>query len=221
MIESTSSWNQRATVGSDLQMNAPLFGLLLAGGKSSRMGCDKASVIFGGDGVTQAERAINLLGKLCQRTYLSLRAGQPAPKGGEGIPVLRDCDEAAGPMSGILAALYEIPDAVWLVLACDLPFVTTDILVRLVARHREAPDAPFIACSSSLDGLPEPLCAIYTPAALSLLRSYAGRAIFSPREIMLREGAPCLVLRGDEFHHLQNMNTPADYDAARRIYCPS
>lgn len=202
-------------------MNAPLLGLLLAGGKSSRMGCDKASIIVDGDRVTQTERAINVLGKLCQRTYLSLREGQPAPKGGGGIPVIRDCGEAAGPLSGILAALYEVPDAVWLVLACDLPFITTDILARLVARHHEAPDAPFIACSCSLDGLPEPLCAIYTPAALSLVRSYASRAIFSPREIMLRERSPCLVLQSDEFHLLQNMNTPQDFDAARRKYRPS
>ncbi|NDC01011.1 MAG: hypothetical protein EBZ83_06295, partial [Verrucomicrobia bacterium] len=72
---------------------------------------------------------------------LSLRAGQAAPAGAEQAPVIRDSDEAQGPLAGILGAFREAPLAAWLILACDLPFVSEALLANLVARFREKPDA--------------------------------------------------------------------------------
>ena len=112
-------------------MMATLCGMVLAGGKSSRMSRDKASMVIGGGGLTQARRALGLLGTLCERTYISLREEQSVPEGGEGVPVLRDSGGAEGPLCGILAAFREAPAAAWLVMACDLPFVTPEILARL------------------------------------------------------------------------------------------
>lgn len=88
-------------------MNSALHGLLLAGGKSSRMGCDKASMVFGDDGLTQAGRALGILRQFCGPVYLSLREGQPVPAGGEGVPVLRDAPGGQGPLAGILAAFRQ------------------------------------------------------------------------------------------------------------------
>ena len=85
-------------------MEIPLNGLLLAGGKSSRMGHDKASMVLGPDGLTQARRSLGLLLPFCQRVYLSLREGQSVPEGGVGFPVLRDSGEVRGPLRGILSA---------------------------------------------------------------------------------------------------------------------
>lgn len=191
-------------------MTSLLYGLLLAGGKSSRMGRDKASMIIRGDGLTQARRTLGLLGNLCERTYISLRDGQSVPAGGEGVPVLRDSDDAQGPLCGILAAFREAPAAAWLVMACDLPVVTSDVLARLVECHREQPLQPFVAYANSHDGLPEPLCAIYGAAALPILQKHAARGNFSPRRIMTEENSVLLHLPNGSAATLVNINAPQD-----------
>jgi molybdopterin-guanine dinucleotide biosynthesis protein A len=198
-------------------MTSLLYGLLLAGGKSSRMGRDKASMILGADGLTQARRARGLLETLCQRTYISLREGQSVPEGGEGVSVLRDSSDAEGPLCGILAAFREEPAAAWLVLACDLPFVTAEVLDGLAVRHCEAPWKPFIAYSNVLDGRPEPLCAIYAPAALPVLLRYAAHGNFSPRRIMTEENAVLLHLPNGSAAALVNINTPQDMEARDHV----
>ncbi len=202
-------------------MNVPLHGLLLAGGKSSRMGRDKASLVVGDGGMTQAARGIGLLGRFCDQTYLSLRAGQAAPAGAEQAPVIRDSDEAQGPLAGILGAFREAPSAAWLILACDLPFVSEALLANLVARFRAKPDAPFTAYASSRDGLPEPLCAIYGPSSRSILQRHATRGHFCPRHIMREENVPLLSLLVEDNRALENLNTPEDLAgavAAREIH---
>lgn len=195
-------------------MTPPLHGLLLAGGKSTRMGRDKASLVVGGEGVTQAQRAAALLRKYCARTFVSLRAGQPQPPGSEGMTMLRDSTQAQGPLSGILAAFAEDPDAAWLVIACDLPFVTDAVLAALVERHRASDTSAFLAYASSSDGLPEPLCAIYGPSAGPLLARHASHGRFCPRHIMIDEHATLLPLPAGASEALANINTPEDLEEA-------
>lgn len=188
----------------------PLYGLFLAGGKSTRMGQDKASLILGGDGLTQAIRGIGLLGRFCERVHVSLREGQLPPEGVEKALVIRDSDEAQGPVAGILGAFCAAPAAAWLVLACDLPFVRESLLARLVAGFRESPAGHFTAFASSRDGLPEPLCAIYGPSARSVLQRHAAHKHFCPRHIMKEENASLLSLPPEDAGALENMNTPRD-----------
>lgn len=196
-------------------MSSALHGLLLAGGKSSRMGRDKASMVLGHDGLTQASRAFGLLRQFCEPVCLSLRAEQPVPSGGEGMQVLRDAPEVQGPLSGILAAFREAPGAAWLVLACDLPLLRSGVLARLAARYAEEPSLPFVAYASAFDGLPEPLCAIYGPTARPILERHAARGHFCPRHIMLEENALLLPLPEDDVEALTNVNTPQDHAGAR------
>jgi molybdopterin-guanine dinucleotide biosynthesis protein A len=124
---------------------------------------------------------------------LSLRDGQDIPLWAEGVPVLRDQPGAEGPMAGLLAAFRHAPDAAWLVLACDLPFIHPGLLARLVERHETEPTLPFIACATAADGQPEPLCAIYGPSAGPILARHAARGQFSPRRIMVEESAALLM----------------------------
>ena len=196
-------------------MSNALHGLLLAGGKSSRMGCDKASMVLGDGGLTQAGRALGLLRQFCGPVYLSLREGQPVPAGGEGVPVLRDAPGAQGPLAGILAAFRQAPGASWLVLACDLPLVRPGVVARLVARHAEDPSSPFVAYASALDGLPEPLCAIYGPSAFPVLGRHAARGHFCPRRILREESVPLLALPEEDTWALTNVNTPQDVAGAQ------
>jgi molybdopterin-guanine dinucleotide biosynthesis protein A len=194
-------------------MKSQLHGLLLAGGQSSRMGHDKALLIIGDRGLSQAAYALALLQRFCAQTFLSLRDGQDIPCGAEGVPVLRDEAAAEGPMAGLLAAFREAPDAAWLVLACDLPFIHSGLLAQLVERHQMEPTLPFVAFAAATDGRPEPLCAIYGPSAGPILARYAARGQFSPRRIMIEESA--LLLELEDAAALSNVNTPQDLAAAR------
>jgi len=193
-------------------MKPPLFGLLLAGGRSTRMGRDKASMVMGKDGLNQGQRAVQELSAFCQKIYLSLRDGQAPPEGCENLEVVRDNLGISGPMAGILAAFEREPDAAWLVMACDLPFVTPEVLAKLV--QARADGANFIAYASATDGLPEPLCAIYEPGARAILQRHAERNHLCPRHIMIEERATLLELPPSSRRALENMNTPEDIAAA-------
>jgi molybdopterin-guanine dinucleotide biosynthesis protein A len=193
----------------------PLNGLLLAGGKSSRMGRDKASLVVNANGRTQAENGLALLGPACARIFLSLRDGQAVPAGCEPAKVLRDSAAFGGPLAGILTAFDHAPQTAWLVLACDLPFVSEDVIAGLLAeRGRGGGTAPFIAYASSTDGLPEPLCAIYEPSARAILAEHAARGHFCPRHIMKDEKTPLLELPASARGALENVNTPQELDQA-------
>lgn len=193
-------------------MKAPVLGLLLAGGRSTRMGRDKAALVFGTDGLNQAQRGIRLLSRVCEKTFLSLRDGQPAPGGCEGIETVCDKPGVDGPLAGILGAFEREPKAAWLVMACDLPFVTTDFLGSLLAARTGGFD--FHACASAGDGLPEPLCAVYEPSARAILLAHAADGCFSPRQIMTGERTQILQLPVSNRRALENINTPVDMAAA-------
>ena len=195
-------------------MKAPLYGLLLAGGRSTRMGRDKASMVLGADGLNQAQRGIQALARVCDKTFLSLREGQTVPEGCEGIETVRDKPGLGGPLAGILAAFEREPNAAWIVMACDLPFVTPEVLENLVSARRE--DLAFRAYASSSDGLPEPLCAIYEPAARVILQAHAARDRLCPRHILIEEKAPLLELPLTSRQALENMNSPEDIALASK-----
>lgn len=193
-------------------MSAPLLGLLLAGGRSTRMGSDKASMVLGPDGSNQAQRGIRLLSQVCGKTFLSLRDGQTAPPGCGGVGILRDPPGVGGPLAGILAAFGREPNAAWLAMACDLPFVGGDLLEGLAAARGGGSD--FVAYASAADGQPEPLCAIYEPSSLAILRSHAGLGRFSPRAILAAGRTRLLELPSANRRALENLNTPAALAAA-------
>ena len=179
------------------------------------MGRDKASLVIIEGELSQAGRALGLLRQFCAETYISLRDGQDVPLGAEGVLVLRDDPGAEGPLAGLMAAFRTAPEAVWLALACDLPFVYAGLLARLLECHERKPGFPFVAYANSTDGLPEPLCAIYGPSARPILASYAARGQFSPRQIMVEENVVLLDVSGGDAPALTNVNTPQDLAVAR------
>lgn len=194
--------------------NRPLYGLVLAGGRSSRMGTDKASLVHP-DGRTLARRTCDLLaGAGCAAVVLSLRHDQEVPAGFTGltkIAVSRDpAGGSEGPLAGMLASMRLHPAADWLVLACDLPRLDVDTLDHLVSSKR--PDEPFLAYRSEFDGLPEPLCALYAAGALPLLEEAAAGNIRCPRKVLIRH--ECRLLEPVTPRALDNANTPEDWQTA-------
>ncbi len=191
---------------------APLCGLVLAGGKSSRMGRDKASLVHP-DGRALARRCHDLLAAAgCDAVYLSLRADQPMPDGFSDVEplVLRDPEgQSTGPISGILAAMAERPEADWLVVACDLPRLDAETL-RVLLSERRAGER-FLAYRSEFDGLPEPLCTWYSHEAREIVEN-AGT--FCPRKILIRN--ECRLLEPATAGALDNANTPEDWELSTK-----
>lgn len=186
-------------------MTAPLYGLVLAGGRSTRMGRDKAALEY--DGRTQLARAFDLLAPLTKRCFVSVREDQRSDPLRAGYAQVVDLpDVPPGPAGGILAAQRAHPGVAWLVLACDLPRLDAATLQHLIARRDPARAAT--AFSSSRDGLPEPLCAIWEPAAAAPLAAALRAGIHCPRKFLLQSDTLLLdQLREDT---LDNVNTPAE-----------
>jgi molybdopterin-guanine dinucleotide biosynthesis protein A len=184
---------------------APVYGLLLAGGRSSRMGRDKATLPYAGR--TQLERAMDLLGPRVRRHFVSLRADQAQDPARRAFPHILDRQENLGPLAGILAAQAEYPHVAWLVLACDLPLLDGPSLDELLARR--APARLATAYRSSHDRLPEPLCAIWEPASREPLIRYAASGRDCPRKFLI--GSDVELLDQPHPRALDNINTPAEY----------
>src|ERR1700728_4488731 len=138
-------------------MAPPLYGLVLAGGRSTRMRRDKATLRY--QGRNQLDRAMELLGSCVERAYVSVRPDQRTDPARARYPQVVDAHEGLGPIAGIAAAQALEPGAAWLVLACDLPFLESGTLAHLLS-HRD-PARIATAYRSSHDALPEPLCAIF------------------------------------------------------------
>jgi len=189
-------------------MDAPLYGLVLAGGRSTRMGRDKAALRYAGR--TQLERAMALLAPHVARAYVSVRRDQHADAVRARFPQIQDRLEGLGPIAGILAAQEEHPEAAWLVLACDLPLLDAATLAHLLASRDRAALAS--AYRSSHDGLPEPLCAIYEPRSRAALADYVARGRDCPRKFLINAGAH--LLEEPNPRALDNINTPTEYGSA-------
>lgn len=192
----------------------PLCGLVLAGGRSSRMGTDKAALVHP-DGRTLARRCYDLLAQAgCESVALSLRHDQDLPPGFADLPDLRLVRDPAGmshgPMGGMLAAMRLRPEADWLILACDLPRLDLATLTELVVSKR--PGEPFLSYRSEFDNLPEPLCALYAAAALPILEQALAEGIRCPRKPLIRN--QCRLLEPSTPHALDNANTPQDWAIA-------
>ena len=185
----------------------PLWGLVLAGGRSRRMGSDKALLEKGGQ--TQLARSVELLERHLDRVFVSARSDQ-SDEERERFPRITDRYDDLGPLAGILSAIDAYPEADWVVLACDLPNVDDDTIKRLVARRRDA--SPFLAYASSHNGLPEPLCAIYADGADAIVRDHVANGIKCPRKIMIRTEAA--LLEQPHPSALDNVNTPDDLEGS-------
>ena len=188
--------------------NAKLYGLVLSGGKSTRMGADKGLIQY--HGVPQREYLYDLLSQVCEATFLSIREEQKMDLPGE-MKTIVDLNEYRGPYNGLLSAHKMYPDAAWLVLACDLPLMGLDALKELI----EARDFEKMATAFAVkeNPLPEPLCAIWEPHAfhesLSYLESGVGTC---PRKFLINHDTKLLFPKNESV--LLNANSESDYREA-------
>lgn len=189
-------------------MSTPLYGLVLAGGRSTRMQQDKATLAY--HGRTQLEWAMDLIAPFVERAFVSVRPDQRQDPVRAKFLQIADERENLGPIAGIMAAQSAHPDAAWLVLACDLPFLDAATLKHLVWARQE--DRPATAYRSSHDGLPEPLCAIYEPASREGIAAYVATGKNCPRKFLIRSEAH--LIEEPNPRALDNVNTPEEYGSA-------
>ncbi|RNI27567.1 molybdenum cofactor guanylyltransferase [Rufibacter immobilis] len=187
-----------------MQTDKPMYGLVLSGGQSSRMGQDKGLLRYHGQ--SQREYLYQLLQGTCSRVFMSLRPGQEAEVPPH-LNYLLDSHELRGPLNGILSALLQHPQAAWLVVACDLPLVQELTLQKLLQER----DPQKIATAYALTGsdLPEPLLAIWEPAAYAPALAFSQTGKTCPRKFLLQSDIKLIHPAQDE--ELYNANNPEDF----------
>jgi molybdopterin-guanine dinucleotide biosynthesis protein A len=183
---------------------------ILAGGKSSRMGTDKAFVVLNGQ--TLLERALELARSVTSNVYI---VGSPE-KFAAFAPVVEDAFPECGPLAGIHAALRASSAQVNLILAVDVPFASAELLRYLLARARESAAVAFVPKAGGW----QPLCAVYrrefSEVAEPALRDgrYKITTLFDSveTETIDQQELEAAGFSGEMF---RNLNTPADLEWAR------
>jgi molybdopterin-guanine dinucleotide biosynthesis protein MobB len=190
-----------------------LNGLVLTGGKSSRMKRDKAALAY--HGIPQTQHAYNLLKSCCEDLFVSCRFEQSDDPDKRDLPQLHDRFLDMGPMGGILTAFSAHPDRAWLVVACDLPYLNSnaiDFLISQRAAYRTA--TAFLAPDS---GLPEPLCAIYEPRAYPLMLHRLSKGGKSCPRSFLKNEKIAGINQQDPIW-LENVNTAEEYEQTMEYF---
>lgn len=186
----------------------PLYGLVLAGGKSQRMGKDKGAIDY--HGKAQREYVADLLSLFCEETFISCRAEQ---MGGleTNYPLLPDTFEGLGPFGAIVSAFRAFPDHAWLVVACDLPLLDKEALEALVKNRNRSKTAT--AFNSPVNKFPEPLIAIWEPRSYPTLLSFLAQGYACPRKVLINSAIELVDAKRPEA--LMNVNNPEELALAR------
>ncbi|MBF9222902.1 NTP transferase domain-containing protein [Hymenobacter sp. BT662] len=186
-----------------------LRGLVLAGGRSERMLTDKGKLHY--HGLDQRQHTAALLAEFCPDVRVSVRPDQAAdlPAGLTGLP---DTFLGLGPLGGVLSAFQADPNAAWLVLACDLPFLTRDTLEHLVTNRQPARMATTFR--SPWDEFPEPLVTIWEPRSYGQLLRLLSLGYSCPRKALINSDIE--LLSPPEPKELRNVNTPEERAAAEQ-----
>lgn len=184
-------------------------GLVLMGGKSTRMGQDKSALNY--HGKPQSEYVYELLGGFCEEVYFSCRAEQTLDNVHSNKKI-EDRFNNLGPMGGILSALMTNPERAWLVVACDLPFIDRETLQFLVNERDTSKIAT--AFLDSEDKFPEPLVAIWEPKSYTALYHFLSLGYSCPRKVLINSDIQ--LVKAPDNRALTNANEPQDYEQAKK-----
>jgi molybdenum cofactor guanylyltransferase len=189
-------------------------GIVLCGGKSTRMGVPKATLPFGTE--TMVQRVVRLLGTVVSPVIVVAARGQSLPALPDEVRVARDEREARGPLEGIRAGLSALPESIdaAYITSCDVPLLVPAFVERMIDLMGDHDIAVM-----EVDGFPHPLSAIYRRDTLPLVEQLlAGdrlRPVFLFEAVRTRRVKPDeMTVVDPELKTLRNLNTPEDYRAA-------
>jgi len=190
-------------------------GIVLCGGKSTRMGAPKATLPFGSE--TMLQRVVRLLSTVVTPIVAVAARDQSLPPLPNSVIVTRDEREAKGPLEGLRAGLTALPDSIdaAYVTSCDVPLLEPAFAARMIELLGDHDIAVM-----EIDGFPHPLSAVYRRGVLphieALLNQDRLRPVFLFDAVRTRRVRPEEMLSVDpQLRTLRNLNTREDYLAAR------
>ena len=189
-----------------MNKNQKINGLVLAGGKSTRMGEDKGAITY--HGVTQRSYLVSLLKKWIANVYISCRADQEAIFSKE-APVITDKLTGLGPFGAIVSAFQFESNTAWLVIACDLPLVDDTLIQELI--EKRDPGKIATAFQSPSNEFPEPLITIWEPKSYPILMEFFEQGYSCPRKVLIK--GDIQLIHSHQSKKLLNVNFPEERDA--------
>lgn len=188
----------------------PLYGLVLAGGKSQRMGQDKGLIDY--HGKAQREYVGDMLQSVCEKVFLSCRPEQASSIESE-YDILPDVMLGLGPFGAIATAFQNNPNAGWLVVACDLPLLDQKTL-QYLAQNRN-PSKIATAFHNPATNFPEPLITIWEPKSYLTLLQFLVQGYSCPRKVLINSDIEALEVTNTAT--LKNVNHPDEYEEVKRL----
>jgi molybdopterin-guanine dinucleotide biosynthesis protein A len=189
-------------------------GIVLCGGRSTRMGVPKATLPFGPE--TMLQRVVRLLGTVVSPIVAVAAREQSLPELPADVKITYDEREQRGPLEGLRAGLKALPDSVdaAYITSCDVPLLEPAFVTRMVELLGD-----YDIAVMEIDGFPHPLSAVYRrdvlPHVEALLEKDRLRPVFLFDAVRTRRVRPEEMLTVDpELRTLRNLNTREDYLAA-------
>ena len=188
-------------------------GVVLCGGKSTRMGTSKALLPFGPE--TMLQRVVRLLSEVVSPIVVVAAIDQDLPQLPSGVIVTRDENEGRGPLEGLRAGLKALPTAVdaAYVTSCDVPLLETGFVRQMIDLAND-----YDIAVMEIDGFTHPLSAVYRRATLpsveDLLANNRLRPVFLFDAAKTRRVKPEEMTSDPDLRTLRNLNTREDYERA-------
>jgi len=197
-------------------MITDVTGILLAGGKSRRMGEDKRFLHVGDR--TLFERSLTVLRSIFQNVLIVI--AQDSPTLEAEVPVIRDLVPNCGNLGGLYTGLQQASTEHVFVVACDMPFLTPEA-VRYLIRLKNNAD---IVMAQRDNGL-EPMHALYGRRCLPVLEEMVRTRHLKIQDIVEHSSLNVRLIKEAELSRIDpegrsflNVNTPSDLEAARRLH---
>lgn len=174
-----------------------LNGLILSGGRSSRMGFDKGMINY--HGKPQCEFMVDLLKPYCNEIFISSKENKRQN-------TIVDHFDVDSPLNGILSAFHFDPNVAWLTVPVDMPHVNSQA-IEFLLQHRD-PKKVATCFFDSGGKLPEPLVTLWEAKSKPLLFDFYNSGGFSPRKFLEENNVQ--LLQAPDPKILKNINTPED-----------
>jgi len=180
-------------------------GYVLTGGRSSRMGRDKALLPFRGTTL-----AGHVARQVSRAAGSAVFVGNPQSYEQLGFPVIPDVYPGEGPLGGILTALSHTAAEWNLIAACDMPGISREFLRSLLIAAK-AFEADALIPVNPVSGLAEPLCAVYRREARGPIEAAFGRGVRKVIDALHSDRLRLVGIKPSVVASFQNVNTPEEW----------